>query len=75
MNPKNVGGDRDPQFGKSVCEARPHACGYWLAQETTVCVHSSGVIEHECILKSDDVAFHALHLGDVGDAACAVAKP
>jgi hypothetical protein len=46
-----------------------------VATEPAVLVHTHAVVEQEDVLKGDDVALHALHLGDVGDAAAAVTEP
>ena len=42
--------------------------------EPAVLVDAHAVVEQEDVLQGDDVALHALHLGDVGDAAGAVAQ-
>ena len=50
----------------------PHAGGLEVALEPAVLVDAHAEVEQEDVLEGDDVALHALHLGDVGDAAGAV---
>src|SRR6478752_9828776 len=64
----------DAKILEAVDEPRTDPGGDGLAEETTVRVHTGRVVEDEGVLQGDDVPFHALHLGDMGDAAGAVAQ-
>ena len=54
-------------------EARPHPG--WLQAALNLAIDEASLLEHEDVLEDDDVAFHALDLGDVGDLARAVLEP
>src|SRR3954466_14484888 len=60
------------QVSELLGELRPDAGGLEMAPEPAVLVDAHAVVEHEDVLQRDDVAFHALHLGDVRDAPGAV---
>lgn len=66
MGAKDGGGDRDAKFHEPVSEAGTDAGGNRFAEEPSGGVHPGRVVEDKGILERDDVAFHALDLGDVG---------
>ena len=61
-------------IARALPEARPaDAGGAVPADDLAVRVLADHLVEEQ-VLRDDDVAFHAHHLGDVGDAARAVAQ-
>ena len=68
-------GDRDANVSKVVHKAWPDACGNWFAKEPAVGVHSGRVVEDECILEGDNIAFHALNFRNVSYSPRSVAQP
>src|SRR5690348_4817701 len=50
-----------------------YASRFMLADDVAVGILAGHVVEED-VLRDDDVTFHALHLGDVGDAARAIAQ-
>ena len=58
---------------ESVDEAGAHAGGHESAEGPAIAVHAV-LFELEDVLHGDDVALHALHLGDVGDFARAAGE-
>ena len=65
---------RMPRSASFSANFGPHAGGLEVAVEPAVLVDAHAVVEQEDVLEGDDVALHALHLGDVGDAAGAVTE-
>ena len=63
-----------PEVGELLGELGSHAGGLEVALEVAVLVDAHAEVEQEDVLEGDDVALHALHLGDVGDAAGAVTQ-
>ena len=66
--------EADAVVGELLGELRADAGGLEVAPEPAVLVDAHAEVEQEDVLEGDDVALHALHLGDVGDAAGAVAE-
>ena len=66
--------EADAEVGQLLGELRAHAGGLEVAAEASVLVDAHAEVEQEDVLEGDDVALHALHLGDVGDATGAVTQ-
>ena len=64
--------EADAEVGQLLGELGPDAGRLEVALEPAVLVDAHAEVEQEQVLEGDDVALHALHLGDVGDAAGAV---
>ena len=69
---KTSGPRRMPWSCELLGELGAHAGGLEVAAELAVLVDAHAEVEQEDVLEGDDVALHALHLGDVGDATGAV---
>src|SRR5690606_27172251 len=72
---EDLGAEADAEVGELLGELGPRARRLEVAEEAAVLVDAHAVVEQEDVLEGDDVALHALHLGDVGDAAGAVTEP
>ena len=73
--PKTRGESVMPRSSKRSMNRGRTPVGTGLPRNRPLSVDAGGVVEEEGVLQGDDLALHALHLGDVGDAAGAVAQP
>src|SRR5690606_21409605 len=72
---EEVGRQADALGGQVLGEGRANAGGLEPAPELAgLLVDSLSKVEQEQVLEGDHLTFHAFHLGDVGDAAGAVAE-
>lgn len=63
------------QVIEAVDEARTDSRWDGLSKKSPVGVDACRVVENECILEGDNVAFHALDLSHMRDAASSVPQP